>query len=95
MACGCCRIYLISAVLAGFAAVVGFLVGVLAAGAITPFIFRIFFPPDCECPVLGFILLAIIALPTCSGECSAFLYAVFGSISGANARHYNQETDIQ
>ena len=62
---------LISAAFAVFAAVVGFVVGVLLAFAIAPVIFRLFFP-DCECPVLGFIPLLIIALPTLLGGVFGF-----------------------
>ena len=61
---------LISAAFAVFAAAVGFVVGLLLAFAIAPVIFRRFFP-DCECPVLGLLVLLIIALPT-------FLGGVFG-----------------
>jgi len=61
----------ISAGFAVVAAAVGFAVGVLLAFAIAPVIFRLFFP-DCECPVLGFIPLLIIALPTLFGGVFGF-----------------------
>lgn len=63
---------LISGVFAVCAALVRFLVGLLLAFAITPLIFRNFFPSDCECPVLGFIPLMIIAVPTFIGGAFGF-----------------------